>query len=541
VTAASARSDAAGAGPAIEAELVDKRYGPIQALRQASFAALPGEVHALVGENGAGKSTLIKILCGVAQPDSGTVRIDGQQVTLSGPTDAAARGVVTAFQELTLLPYLSVAENLLLDREPRGALGLIRRGELTERARAVLAEYDVHSIDPDALVETLPLAQQQIVEVVRAVSQRPRVLLLDEPTSALAEREVRWLFELVRSICRAGTCVIFTSHRWREVSELADRITVFRGGTHVATRTELDEDEAIQLMTGRAPTHTRDHLPHPRHRAVLSVDGLTGGRLHDVSFTAREGEIVGVGGLAGQGQRELFLALFGVQPVAGQISVEGLPRRVHSPTDAIRAGIALVPEDRKGEGLFSWLSVRENLTLPILPRIAGGGLLRSAAERAAVRDIVDQLAIGVGDLEQPVDTLSGGNQQKVLLGRWLLTGARVVLLYDVTRGVDVGTKREIFERMAELAERGATVLFYSSETEEIARMCHRVLVMREGRIATELTGSEVTEERIVGAALREAVPAGAGVVEQGDGVAPRSVASSVVEAGDGAREQRGTP
>ncbi|WP_414711190.1 ATP-binding cassette domain-containing protein [Pseudonocardia sp.] len=308
-------------------------------------------------------------------------------------------------------------------------------------------------------------------------------------------------------MCRAGTCVIFTSHRWREVSAIADRITVFRGGTHVATAAALDEDEAILLMTGRAPSHTAGQRPEPGHRTLLGVDGLHGGRLHDVSFSVREGEIVGVGGLEGQGQRDLFLALFGVRPVAGRISVDGTAVRLHSPKDAIRAGIALVPEDRKGEGLFLRMSIRENLTLPILGRIAGRGLLRSSPERAAVRAMVEQLGIGTGDQEQAVGTLSGGNQQKVLLGRWLLTGARVVLLYDVTRGVDLGTKRDIFARVSELAERGAAVLFYSSETEEVARMSHRVLVMREGRIATELAGDEISAERIVRAALRDPMPA----------------------------------
>jgi ribose transport system ATP-binding protein len=495
------------APPVIEAELVDKRFGPIQALRQASFAASAGEVHALVGENGAGKSTLIKLLCGVAQPDAGTLRVDGQRVTLSGPSDAAARGIVTAFQELTLLPYLSVAENLLLGREPRGALRLIRRGALPERARQVLAEYGVTSIDPGALVETLPLAQQQVVEIVRAVSQRPKVLLLDEPTSSLAEREVAWLFDLVRRLCQAGTCVIFTSHRWREVSALADRITVFRGGSHVATATELDEDEAIRLMTGRAPVHSRGARGEPGQRELLAARGLTDARLRDITFTVREGEVVGVGGLAGQGQRELFLTLFGMRSTSGEISLAGTPRRLRSPKDAIRAGIALVPEDRKGEGLFLRMSIRENLTLPIVGRIAGRGLLRPGPERRVTRQIVDRLGIGVRDQEQAVGTLSGGNQQKVLLGRWLLTEAKVVLLYDVTRGVDVGTKRDIFELVAQLAAQGTAVLFYSSETEEVAQLSYRVLVMREGSIAAELTGEDVTAERIVGAALRDPVPA----------------------------------
>jgi ribose transport system ATP-binding protein len=492
--------------PVIEAELVDKHYGPVRALRQASFAAAPGQVHALVGENGAGKSTLIKLLCGVTRPDGGVLRVSGEQITFGGPADASARGIVTAFQELTLLPYLSVAENLLLGREPRGAAGLIRRRALNERASALLAECQVDSIDPGALVETLPLAQRQIVEIVRAISQRPKVLLLDEPTSSLAEREVDWLFERVRRLCRDGTCVVFTSHRWREISALADRITVFRGGTHVATTQRLDEDEAVRLMTGRATTHQRRVLPAPGQTALLRVTGLSARRLTDISFTAGEGEILGVGGLEGQGQRELFLALFGSQHHSGQVSVAETGVRLRSPKDAIRAGIALVPEDRKGEGLFSGMSIRENLTVAILSRIATRGLLRSSAERAAARGMVAQLAIGAGEMDRPVDTLSGGNQQKVLLGRWLLTEARVVLLYDVTRGVDVGTKREIFDRVVQLAEQGRTVLFYSSETEEVAQMSHRVLVMREGRIAAELTGEQITAEEIIRAAVRDFGP-----------------------------------
>jgi len=500
---AAGSSTEAESRPAIEAELVDKHYGPVQALRQASFDALPGEVHALVGENGAGKSTLIKLLCGVARPDGGVLRIGGEVTTLGGPSEAAAHGIVTAFQELTLLPFLSVAENLLLGREPRGAAGLIRRRALNERAGEVLAECGVDSIDPGAVVETLPLAQRQIVEIVRAVSQRPKVLLLDEPTSSLAEHEVEWLFDLVRTMCRTGTCVVFTSHRWREINALADRITVFRNGTHVSTSRALDEDEAVRLMTGQVLTHRRRELPEPSQRVLLSVSGLTAGRVVDLGFSARQGEIVGIGGLEGQGQRDLFLALFGARHHTGQVSVDGDLVPLRSPKDAIRAGIALVPEDRKGEGLFLRMSIRENLTLPILPRIAARGLLRSSAERAAARGMVDQLAIGVRDQDQPVGTLSGGNQQKVLLGRWLLTGARVVLLYDVTRGVDLATKRDIYDRVVELAEQGRTVLFYSSETEEVAQMSHRVLVMREGRIAAELTGEQITAEGIVRAAVRD--------------------------------------
>jgi ribose transport system ATP-binding protein len=496
--------------PAVEAEGVSKRYGAVTALRDASFAALPGEVHALVGENGAGKSSLIKTLCGVTQPDSGTVRAFGEAIRLRDPEDAQRRGIGTVFQELTLLPWMTVAENLLLRREPRGRLGLIRIRELNERAAEVLAEHDVETIAPHLLVADLSLAQRQIIEVVRAVSHRPRVLFLDEPTSSLAEREVEWLLRLARRLRDDGTCVVFTSHRWREVTSLADRITVFRGGENVATRERLDERDAIRLMTGRGVAEMSEDVPPlAEHRPMLQVTGLTGDRLADVSFTLHEGEILGVGGLEGQGQRELFLALFGVRPAAGDIRVGGEPRRLRSPRDAIRAGVsvALVPEDRKGEGLFLPMSVRENLTLPIAGRVATAGLLRRGAERRLVSGIVDRMRIAAGSPDQAVGTLSGGNQQKVLIGRWLLADARVLLFYDVTRGVDVATKRDVYRLMLDLAAEGRSILYYSSDTEEVARMAHRVLVMREGRVAAELAGPGVSPEDIVTASVREEVTA----------------------------------
>jgi ribose transport system ATP-binding protein len=510
------RADPAAPAEAIAAEGVSKRYGAVEALRDASFSARPGEVHALVGENGAGKSTLIKALCGMTQPDSGAVRVFGEPVRLRDPEAARERGIGTVFQDLTLLPWLTVAENLLLRREPRGALGLIRRRELAERAADLLERYDVAdvadvtAIDPRDIVADLSLAQRQLIEIVRAVSHRPRVLFLDEPTSSLAEREVEWLFRLVRGVRDDGTCVVFTSHRWREVASLADRITVFRNGRHIATRDRLEEKEAVRLMTGRGDVDFAAEIPPSGDRPVLEVSGLTGGRLSGVSFTLHEGEILGVGGLAGQGQRDLFLALFGVQRVtAGEIRAGGARVRLRSPRDAIRAGvsIALVPEDRKGEGLFLPMSVRENLTLPILGQVAASGLLRPGAERDPVRRVMERMRIAARDPGQAVDTLSGGNQQKVLIGRWLLTGARVLLFYDVTRGVDVATKNDVYRLMLDLAAEGRSILYYSSDTEEVARLAHRVLVLRDGTVAAELRGPGVRPEDIVSAAVGEVVPA----------------------------------
>jgi ribose transport system ATP-binding protein len=475
--------------PAIEATGLSKNYGAVRALTDASFTAQPGEIHALVGENGAGKSTLIKALCGVTEPDSGVVRVAGEDVSLRDPEEAARHGIGVVFQELTLLPWLTVAENLLLHREPRGALGLIRRRALADKAAAVLAEYEVSSIDPRSLVVELSLAQRQIIEIVRAVSSKPTVLFLDEPTSSLAEPEVEWLFGMVRTLRDQGPCVVFTSHRWREVTTLADRITVFRNGQQVATRDRLDEQEAVRLMTGRSISEiAHETSPPPETEAVLEVSRLGGGRLQDVSFSLRAGEI---------------LALFGMHRTTGEIRVAGRQIRPRSPKDAIRAGlsIGLVPEDRKGEGLFLPMSVRENLTLPIIGKIAAGGLLRSTAERSPVQSIIERMRIRVGDDAQAVATLSGGNQQKVLLGRWLLADSQLLLCYDVTRGVDVATKQDIYQLMLDLAAEGRSILFYSSDTEEVARLAHRVLVLREGKVAAEIAGPGVDPEQIVSAAV----------------------------------------
>jgi len=466
-------------------------------------------VHALVGENGAGKSTMIKVLSGVLRPDAGTVRVRGADVDLRNPQDARAAGIGTVFQELTLMPWMTVAENLFLRNEPAGRSRLVRRRELGPRADEVFARLGIRGIDPYDLPAALSLADRQVIEIARALLAEPSVLFLDEPTSALAEQEVEWLFGLVRGLRERGTCVIFTSHRWGEVVDLADRITIFRNGVHVATREQLTEQEAVTLMTGRTIDRLYPQLPllEKEAPAVLDVDGLQGERMRGVSFALRRGEVLGVGGLAGQGQRDLFMTLFGAHKAAGgEIRVGGKARRIRKPSDAIRHGIgmALVPEDRKTEGLMLPMSVRDNLTLAVLGRVAPHGVLNPATERSYVRRVVQRLQIRTTrPAVQEVRTLSGGNQQKVLIGRWLLAECDVLLLYDITRGVDVGTKHDIYELMVELLGEGKSLLFYSSETEEMARLCHRVLVMREGRIATELAGESADTEAIVAASLKE--------------------------------------
>jgi ribose transport system ATP-binding protein len=489
---------------AIEGAGVRKAYGGVLALEEATFSAAQGEVHALVGENGAGKSTMIKALSGVIRPDDGRILIGGEQVRLRSPQDALRRGVATVFQELTLLPRMTVAENLLMGREPRGAARLIRRRELPACAGELLAEHDVESVDPGELVENLPLAQQQLVEIVRAVMREPAVLILDEPTSALSKREVEWLYGLVRRLRDGGTCIVFTSHRWSEVTDLADRITVFRNGTDVGTRTELSEDEAVSLMTGReVSTAYKEPESEPEEEVVLEAEDLTAPGLDGVSLRLHAGEILGIGGLEGQGQRELFHALFGLTGAGGEITLRGERLRLRSPRDAIRAGIAFIPQDRKAEGLLLPMAVRENLTLPILRRIASAGVLRPAGERKTAQGMIERLGIDARRPGQPVGTLSGGNQQKVLLGRWLLADSSILLLYDVTRGVDVATKQDIYELITQLAADGRAILFYSSDTEEIAHLCHRVLVLREGAVAQELDGPGIPAEDIIGASFRE--------------------------------------
>ncbi|GAB1823453.1 sugar ABC transporter ATP-binding protein [Herbidospora sp. RD11066] len=505
----------------VEATGVHRSFGGVLALRDASFTARPGEIHALAGENGAGKSTLIKVLCGVLRADAGTVTVSGR--------------VATAFQELSLLPDLTVAENLLLGSPPRGRLGLVRRSHLAAEASRVLSLYGVSDIDPRSPARDLAVSQKQVVELVRVLALEPDVVFLDEPTAALASAEVDWLAGHMRRLRDAGACVVFTSHRWKEIERLADRVTVFRNGTHVATRDHLTEGEAITLMTGRTLGTT-----YPDISAIevgenaLAVTGLTSGRLHDVSFDLRRGEILGVGGLAGQGQRDLFLTLFGARkPAAGLLVVGGqagasrssggLSRAVagrfgvhradrgwslRGPKDAIRMGIAYVPEDRKAEGLLLPLSIRDNIALTTLTRRSRAGFIRHQAENAAISGMAEKLAIGAGRAtSRAAGELSGGNQQKTVMARWLLTDANVFLLYDVTRGVDAATKHDIYHLIADLARSGKAILFYSSETEEIAHLCHRVLVLREGRIAAELPGPVGDAEKIVAASIRETADA----------------------------------
>ncbi len=493
----------------IEGIEISRSFGGVQALRRASFAAESGEVHALVGENGAGKSTLIKILSGLLRPDEGKIYVQSREVLLESPQAALRLGIGTIFQELTLFPAMTVAENLLMGREVRSA-GLINRGATAAAVRDLLQEYGVTGIEPLELIANLSLAQRQMVEIIKAVSRHPQILFMDEPTSALAEQEVAWLFALVRKLRDEGACIVFTSHRWNEIKDIANRITIFRNGENAGTyeATALSEQEAVERMTGRKLEMLYpDPMPLQERVPMLEVRDLSGANLHDIALAVHKGEVLGIGGLAGQGQRDLLQTLFGIHTAhGGTISLQGKEVRIGNPREAIRHGIAFIPEDRKTEGLLLPLPVRQNLTLPILGRLAQGGFIRRRQEEDLINSMIDALAIRTPDSDQPVGLLSGGNQQKVLIGRWLLTQARIFLLYDITRGVDVATKHDIYELIHRLSEQGHAILFYSTDTEEMAHLCHRVLVMREGRIADKLDGPHIAPEAIVAASLYVAAP-----------------------------------
>jgi ribose transport system ATP-binding protein len=494
----------------IEALNVSKRFGGTVALDEASFTCGRGSIHALVGENGAGKSTLIKILAGVVVAGSGDIRINGQPSAIKSPADAARSGIIPVFQELSLLPHLTVAENIFITNPPRNRFGLIQRRKLNRQAEELFARLGFHHIDPNLYIHELPLAQRQLVEIATALAQNPQVLILDEGTSALALQDVQTLFAALRVMRDEGRSVIFISHRMSEVKEIADQLTIFRDGVDVGSfpMGSVSEDEMVQLMIGRKLEQVFPRKPERAESpdsAGLRVQNLSWEHmLNDVSLEVGKGEIVGLGGLDGQGQGELLFALFGLlRGLRGDVEVNGQPVHIGHPATAASAGInlALIPEDRKTEGLILPMTVGENATLSYVDRIANFGLIDQHKERDAINQVIDQMRVKTDSSRVAVRKLSGGNQQKVVIGKWLLTKANVYLLHDPTRGIDVGTKQEIYQLMRDLADEGASILFFSTELAELVGMCDRVLVLYEGRIFRELSGDEITEENIVSAAL----------------------------------------
>ncbi|MGH2614950.1 MAG: sugar ABC transporter ATP-binding protein [Thermomicrobiales bacterium] len=504
---------AVSAPPLLQMRGITKTFFGVPVLEDVDLDAVAGEVHAVVGENGAGKSTLMKILAGAHQPDAGTILLNGEEVRFGHPREAQERGVSIIYQEFNLLPERTVAQNIFLGREPKR--GPIVDGKAMEEATAaLLAELGVErSISPSSLVRDLSVAQQQTVEIAKALSFEARILVMDEPTAALSPHEVDFLFERVRLLQSRGLAVLYITHRLKEVFELAQRITVLKDGHKVDTvaSNAVRPGELVRMMVGREMDHyfppraTSDEIGEVRLRVR---DGAVD-RLHGIDLAVRAGEIVGLAGLAGAGRTEVARALFGVEPfVSGVVELDGKPIRIRSPRQAIRAGIGFLTEDRKAEGLILPQSVRDNALLAVrsLGRIGPNG--RASTGMRSVVDLARQVELRAASLEQEVRYLSGGNQQKVVLAKWLATRARILIFDEPTRGIDVGAKAGIHELMRELARGGAAVVMISSELPEVIGMSDRILIMRDGTIAGELrAGASEAEIMLLATGEREAVAA----------------------------------
>jgi rhamnose transport system ATP-binding protein len=483
---------------------VSKSFGPVRALRQVSLDLVAGEVHALAGENGAGKSTLVKLLAGVHRPDSGTVLLEGVEVAFGGPADARDAGVAVIYQEPTLFPDLSVAENIFMGRQPRAALGRIDRKAIDRDTRALFTRLGV-DLRPDEPARGLSIADQQIVEIAKALSFDARVLIMDEPTAALTGSEVARLFGVVEALRDQGAAVLFISHRLDEIFRICQRVTTLRDGRLIATEpvTGLTEDDLVRRMVGRGLDEMYPKQDTVPGEVALSVRRLTReGVFTDISFDVRHGEIVGLAGLVGAGRSEVARAVFGIDRWdAGSVTVDGRDLPAGSPTAAMAAGVALVPEDRRAQGLVMGMSIERNIGLAGLRTLSRFGVMRSGAERDRAHDWAIRLQVKFGRLTDLVSTLSGGNQQKVVLAKWLATKPTVLIVDEPTRGIDVGTKAEVHRLLSGLAADGIAVLMISSELPEILGMADRVLVMREGRLTAELSRAQATEESIMAAAV----------------------------------------
>jgi ribose transport system ATP-binding protein len=484
---------------------ISKRYAGVRALEGVDFACERGKIHAVLGENGAGKSTLIKVIAGVVQPDAGAICLDGTNVSFATPSAANVAGVVCIFQELSLMPDLSVADNISIASPPR-RFGLIDARAQRRRAEELLAEIGCEDVNPLMRVRDLPLSRRQVVEIAKALGKRPRLLILDEATSALTSADVEKVYAMLARLKSEGVAILYISHRMHEVEALADRASVFRNGLHIETfdKGARSTAEIVQLMIGRDIAAQYPAKPARKPgRSVLTLENLSWEKhLDRISLSVGAGEIVGLGGLDGQGQKSLLLALFGVlRGTTGRIMVEGRETHLSSPATAKSAGIALVPEDRKTEGLMLAMSIADNLAIASLDAISTGPLVDPAKESAAIEQGIARLQIKIGTPSDPVSTLSGGNQQKVVLAKWLMTEPRIILLNDPTRGIDVGTKQELYWLMRELADQGAAILFYSTDYDELIGCCDRVAIMYDGRIVRELEGDDLTETNIIASSL----------------------------------------
>ena len=496
--------------PVLEASGISKRYPGVHALDDVSLRILPGEVHAVVGENGAGKSTLMKILSGAQTPDGGSILVGGQPVTIESPRAAHDQGIITIYQELSLVNALSVGENIFLGDLPTrsGGSWQVDWPDVWRRSAELLEQVGLR-IRPQTLVRELSVAQKQMVEIARALARNVRVLILDEPTSSLTERETERLFAIIAVLKEQGVGIAYISHRLGEVFRIAQRVTVLRDGKLVGTVpvAEASEDLLVRMMVGRDLSRLFTHARETDAPVRLAGRGLSRGKaLHDVDFDVRAGEIVGLAGLVGAGRTELVRCLFGADRIdRGEILLDGVAVTIRTPGDAVNLGIALVPEDRKLQALILGMGVRENLSLPILDRLGSPLFPSRAQERLLVREYIQALSIRTPHMEQRVAALSGGNQQKVVIARWLATKPKVLILDEPTRGIDVGAKAEVHALIARLAEAGVAILMVSSELPEILGMSHRILVMRGGRIVATMARQEASEESIMAAATGQAL------------------------------------
>ena len=490
--------------PLLRMDGISKRYGGVRALEGARLECARGRIHAVLGENGAGKSTLLKIAAGVVKPDAGTMELAGSPIALPGPAAASRLGIVSVFQELSLLPDLTVADNIGIVDPPR-RWGLIDRRAQRRLAEQALARVGAGDIHPRAQVRDLPLSRRQLVEIAKALARDPKILLLDEATSALTAADVAVVFRVLRQLRDDGLAIVFISHRMHEIAELADDCSVYRNGCHVASFVagSKTSTEIIEMMIGRE--HTSVFPPRPTEPSTeppaLKVTQLSwAGRLKNIDFEIRPGEVVGLGGLDGQGQRDLLLALFGaLTGVSGSVAVNGKQVALSSPasTRLPGGGIALIPEDRKTEGLMLAMSVRDNLSFAAIDQFSRFGLIDRGGEDTAIAAMIQLLGIRADGIDGPVAALSGGNQQKVVIGKWLMTRPQIILLNDPTRGIDVGTKQELYRLFHTLAADRAALLLYSTDYAELIGCCDRVLILYDGAIVRVLEGAAMTERNIV--------------------------------------------
>ena len=496
----------------LEMRDIVKRFPGVLAVDRGQLTLRPGEVHCLVGENGAGKSTLMKVLAGAIPMDSGEIRLSGEPASITSPHQAQQLGISMIYQEFNLSPFLSVAENIFLGREPRlGKTPFINWSKMYRDARELLGRVRT-DLDVRRPINECSVAQQQVVEIAKALSFRSKVIVMDEPSATLTERELTALFDLIRGLKKDGIGMIYISHRLEEIFEIGDRVTVMRDGQYIGTNdvAEVRRENIIHMMVGR---ELKDEFPKEqfeRGEEVLRVEGLgIAGAFQDLSFSLHKGEIIGLTGLVGAGRTEVARAIFGADRLqTGQIFLDKHPVTVSSPQDAIRQGIGLLTEDRKTQGLVLGMTVRENTTLANLDALVKFFFVDRARERQVTLKYVDDLRIKTPTIEQATQNLSGGNQQKVVLAKWLFTGCRVLIFDEPTRGIDVGAKVEIYKLMNELVRNGVCILMISSELPEVLGMCDRILVMHEGRLAGELTRAEADQERIMRLATGETLAVG---------------------------------